>query len=317
MPRIMSRDGTGISSPDRRDVLKRGASLAGAVALPRGVISNAIAATSTTLVIAAPATPQSLDCNFDVSLGTFEAIAALYDNLLEFKKIPDPKQPGAFREDIADHPDMPAGLAIQGKLAESFEVDPAGKFIRFQLRQGVKSNWGNELTADDVKWTWDRKFGLGAIGAFYLSTLVLENKDSVKVEGKYTVSINLDHPNPLLAKLQPNLYTPIIDSTKCKQESTTDDPWARKFLENNSAGFGPYRLDQLQRGQQAVFKAREDYYRGKPAMDTVIFREVPTSATRLSLLQGGSVDVAQFLQPLEYTTLKKVNGVAVDAVKAS
>ena len=160
----MSRDEKAISSLDRRDVLKRGASLASAVALPGGVISNAIAATSTTLVIAAPATPQSLDCNFDVSLGTFEAIAALYDNLLEFKKIPDPKQPGASREDIADHPDMPAGIAVQGKLAESFELDPAGKFIRFQLRQGIRSNWGNELTAEDVKWTWDRKFGLGAIG---------------------------------------------------------------------------------------------------------------------------------------------------------
>ena len=209
-------------------------------------------AAANTLVIAAPATPQSLDCNFDVSLGTFEAIAVLYDNLLEFKKIPDPKQPGAFREDTADHPDLPAGLAIQGKLAESFELDPGGKFIRFQLRQGIKSNWGNELTAEDVKWTWDRKFALGALGAFFLSTLGLENKDGVKVEGKYTVSINLDNPNPLLAKLQPNLYNPIYDSTKCKQESNADDPWARKFLENNSAGFGPYRLEQLQRGQQAV-----------------------------------------------------------------
>src|ERR1700730_10244186 len=134
MPRIMSRDGKRISSPDRRDVLKRGASLAGAVALPSGMISNAIAATSTTLVIAAPATPQSLDCNFDVSLGTFEAIAALYDNLLEFKKITDPTQPSVFREDIADHPDMPAGLAIQGKLAEVFEVEPAGTVIRLQVR---------------------------------------------------------------------------------------------------------------------------------------------------------------------------------------
>jgi peptide/nickel transport system substrate-binding protein len=266
--------------PHRRDVLKSAATLAGSAALPRALVDSASAAASNTLVIAAPATPQSLDCNFDVSLGTFEAVAALYDNLLEFKKIPDPKVPGAFREDIADHPDQPAGLAIQGKLAESFELDPAGKFIRFQLRKGVKSNWGNELTAEDVKWTWDRKFGLGAIGAFYLSTLGLENKDGVKVEGKYTVSINLDHPNPLLAKLQPNLYAPIYDSTKCKEVSNADDPWARKFIENNSAGFGPYRLDQLQRGQQAVFKARDDYWQGKPAMDTVVFREVPTSATR-------------------------------------
>ena len=301
----------------RRDVLRGGATMAGMAAMPGRWVSEATAAAANTLVIAAPATPQSLDSNFDVSLGTFEAVAALYDNLLEFRKIADPKRPDAFREDIADHPELPSGLAVQGKLAQSFELDPAGKFIRFQLRQGVKSNWGNELTAEDVKWTWDRKFALGAIGAFYLSTLGLDNKDGVKVEGKYTVSINLDNPNPLLAKLQPNLYNPIYDSTKCKQVATTDDPWARKFIENNSAGFGPYRLEQLQRGQQAVFKARPDYYLGKPAMDTVIFREVPTSAARASLLQGGAVDIAQYLQPLEIIKLRGERGVAVDSVDAS
>jgi peptide/nickel transport system substrate-binding protein len=314
----MVEDATRGTPVNRRDLLKGGSALAAAAVLPAALrATEAQAATANTLVIAAPATPQSLDSNFDVSLGTFEAIAALYDNLLEFNKIPDPKVPGAFREDIADHPDMKYGNALKGKLAESFELDPDGKFIRFQLRQGVKSNWGNELTADDVKWTWDRKFGLGAIGAFYLSTLGLEKPEGVKVEGKYTVSINLDHSNPLLAKLQPNLYAPIYDSTKCKQMSSTDDPWARKFIENNSAGYGPYRLDQLQRGQQAVFKARPDYYLGKPAIDTVIFREVPTSATRASLLQGGAVDIAQYLQPLEIIKLRGQKGVTVDSVASS
>ena len=50
---------------------------------------------------------------------------------------------------------------MKGKLAESWELDPSGKRAVFKLREGVKSNWGNELTAEDVKWTWDRKFGLG------------------------------------------------------------------------------------------------------------------------------------------------------------
>src|ERR1700751_1956488 len=88
----------------RRVILKLGASLAGSAALPGGLATVASAAPSGNLVAPAPATPQRLDSNFDVSLGTFEAIAALYDNLLEVKKIPDPKRPGAFREDIAAHP---------------------------------------------------------------------------------------------------------------------------------------------------------------------------------------------------------------------
>jgi peptide/nickel transport system substrate-binding protein len=97
----------------------------------------------------------------------------------------------------------------------------------------------------------------------------------------------------------------------------TDDPWARKFIENESAGFGPYRLQQLTRGQQAVFQAREDYYGGKPAIDTVVFKEVPTSASRVQLLQGGAVDIAQYLQPLEVISLKNAPNVAVETVPAS
>lgn len=96
-----------------------------------------------------------------------------------------------------------------------------------------------------------------------------------------------------------------------------DDPWAKKFIENDSAGFGPYRLEQLTRGQQAVFKARDDYYLGKPSIDTVIFREVPTSAARVQLLQGGAVDIAQYLQPLEIISLRTAPNVVVETVPAS
>ena len=52
-------------------------------------------------------------------------------------------------------------------------------------------------------------------------------------------------------------------------------------------------------------------------MDTVIFREVPTSALCASLLQGGAVDIAQYLQPLEIIKLRGEKGVAVDSVDAS
>jgi peptide/nickel transport system substrate-binding protein len=55
----------------RRDFLKKGAAFASAVVLPSAADLQASAATvGSTLVIAAPATPQSLDCNFDGSLGT-------------------------------------------------------------------------------------------------------------------------------------------------------------------------------------------------------------------------------------------------------
>ncbi|MCB1994024.1 MAG: ABC transporter substrate-binding protein [Geminicoccaceae bacterium] len=303
---------------DRRTFFRTTTAIAGAAVMPRILaISPAMAQAGSTMVIAAPATPQSLDCNFDVSLGTFEAIGALYDGLLGFEKIPDPGVPDARREDISFHPELPGGVNMVGKLAESWELDPSGTRVVFKLREGVMSNWGNELTAEDVRWTWNRAFELGALGAFYTAVSGLTSPDDVRVEDKYVVSFNTQSPNPLLLKIHTNLYTPVYDSTKCKEVGGTDDPWARKFIENDSAGFGPYRLQQLTRGQQAVFAARDDYYGGKPAIDTVVFREVPTSAARVQLLQGGAVDIAQYLQPLEIISLQRVPNVVVETVPAS
>ncbi len=303
---------------DRRTFFRTTSAIAGAAVMPRILsIPSAHAQAGSTMVIAAPATPQSLDCNFDVSLGTFEAIGALYDGLLGFEKIPDAGVPSASREDISFHADLPGGVNMVGKLAESWELDPSGTRVVFKLREGVMSNWGNELTAEDVRWTWNRAFELGALGAFYTAVSGLTSPDDVRVEDKYVVSFNTAEPNPLLLKIQTNLYTPVYDSTKCKEVGGTDDPWARKFIENDSAGFGPYRLQQLTRGQQAVFAARDDYWGGKPAIDTVVFREVPTSAARVQLLQGGAVDIAQYLQPLEIISLQNVPNVAVETVPAS
>jgi len=302
----------------RRTVIEAAAAVAAGAALPASLSLTAEAAEEThTMVIAAPATPQSLDHEFDVSLGTIDSVGGLYDNLLEYEKVPDKNAPEALREDISVHTDRPYNLALKGKLAEKWEVSPDGMVGRFTLRQGVKSNWGNELTAEDVKWTWDRKLHLSGLGPFQTGVLGITKEEQIQVDSKYVISFHVPKPTPLLLKQMVNLSNPVYDATKCKQVASSDDPWAHKFLENNTAGFGPYVVSQLTRGQQAVFKARADYYRGKPYMDTVIFKEVPTSATRLSLLQGGSVDVAQFLQPLEYITLTKAPGVKVDAVPAS
>jgi peptide/nickel transport system substrate-binding protein len=270
-----------------------------------------------TLVIAAPATPQGLDIEFDVSLGSIDSLGALYEYMLAYEKIPDPQNANVLREDTGVHPDKKNGLALRGRLATDWEIAEDGRRAIFKLRDGVRSNWGNTFSAEDVKWTWDRKFNLKGQGIFQTSVLGLKSPDQIKVEGPMAISFNLEKPSPILLKQQCNLANPIYDSKKIKEVGGPDDPWGVKFLQNESAGFGPYRLQQLVRGQQAVFQARDDYWDEKPFMKTVVMREVPTSAARLSLLQGGAIDIAQFLQPREYVSIKGNPNVTFDAVNAS
>ena len=303
----------------RRQLLQTAAAAGAAVVAPAALREGAAEAQGreTTLVIAAPATPQGLDIEFDVSLGSIDSLGPLYEYMLAYEKIPDPHNPDVMREDTAVHPDKKYGLALRGRLATDWEMSADGTKATFKLREGVKSNWGNTFSAEDVKWTWDRKFNLKGQGIFQTSVLGLKHPDQVKIEGPMAISFNLEKPSPILLKQQCNLANPIYDSKKIKEVGGKDDPWGVNFLKNQSAGFGPYRLRQLVRGQQAVFEARKDYWDTAPYMKTVIMREVPTSAARLSLLQGGAVDIAQFLQPREYMSLKGNRSVAFDAVNAS
>jgi peptide/nickel transport system substrate-binding protein len=303
------------SEVDRRKFLGGAAAVAAVTAA--SAESARAADTSKTLLIASPSTPQGLDGEYDVSLGTVDSTGALYDNLIAFRKIPDPASPDVMREDIGVHPELPYGLALEGRLAEKWELAPDGTRATFTLRQGVKSAWGNPLTAEDVQYSWARRLTSKGIGAFMARTLGLTDIAQIKVESPQVVSFNLPKPTPLILKLHCNLAAPIYDQAKMKQVATSDDPWGNNFLKNSSAGFGPYQVAQIVRGQQAIFRARNDYYGAKPFFDTVVMREVPSSASRLSLLQGGAVDIAQFLAPREYLSLKTSPTATFDAVSAS
>ena len=303
----------------RRELLKGAAAVAGFAGTGISVRPDAALAEAPakTLVIASPATPQSLDIEDDNSLGTIDILGAVYEYLLGYEKIPDPNAPGVMREDTGVHSDRPNGLALQGRLAEKWTVSPDGLKATFVLREGIKSNWGNTLSAEDVKWTWDRKFHLKGQGTFQVSAVGLKSPDQVKIEGPNVVSFNLLKPNPVLLKQQCNLANPIYDSVKLKEVGGANDPWGTEFLKNETSGFGPYRLSQLVRGQQAIFQSRKDYWDAQPFMETVVMREVPTSASRLSLLQGGAVDIAQFLEPREVIALRRSPSVSVDAINSS
>ncbi|WP_341678078.1 ABC transporter substrate-binding protein [Niveibacterium sp. SC-1] len=303
--------------PSRRTFLKT-ATATGVLATASGrALAQAGTARAKTLVIAAPATPLSLDVENSLSLGTIDTVAAFYDYLIEFDTMPDPKVAGVLRENLKPNPSLPGGYHLKSRLAESWTFAPDGKSVQFKLRRGVVSNWGNPFTAKDVKYTFDRKFEVKGAGAFMTFVMGLPNKDAVVVDDDYTITFKLENPNAILMIVCGHLANPIFDSVKCKQMATPDDPWARKFLDTNVAGFGPYTLTSLQRGQQLVATARKDYCGDKPFFETVIFREVPASATRLQLLNGGSVDIAQGLSPTEMKSLGASKTVSVTSIEAS
>ncbi|MCC7426653.1 MAG: ABC transporter substrate-binding protein [Alphaproteobacteria bacterium] len=256
----------------RRSILKGAGGLAAAAYLP--ITSREAGAQQVrTLVIAAPETPKGFDGDA-LAPGTQETVVQVYEGLTRYARV---QRDGRTFLDPT---------TVEGHLAERWTLENDGKTVVFKLREGVKSFHGNELTAADVEWSWAKSFAQRRTGLFIANVC---NVKEVKARSKYEVAFNLEAPSSILLNAL-TLYVPgIYDSTEVKKHATPEDPWALRWLVTNSAGFGAYHVQSVRAGEQAVFVANPNYFRGAPYFQRVIYREVPSGANRVTLLRTGQV----------------------------
>jgi ABC-type transport system substrate-binding protein len=255
--------------------LRRRALLAGAATASYLPMTSRFAAAqqAKTMLLAAPGTPEGMDGDA-LRPGTQETVTQVYEGLTRYARM---QRDGRLYLD----PNQ-----IEGHLAEKWTTSADGKTWVFTLRAGVKSPFGNELSAADVEWGWQKSFAQKRTGAFIAG---VANVTSVKALSQHEVQFDLSAPSSIfLACL--TLYTPgIYDTTEVRKYATPDDPWALKWMETHTAGYGAYHLESVQPGQQAVFVANPNYFRGAPFFQRVIYRAVPSGASRVALLRAGQV----------------------------
>jgi peptide/nickel transport system substrate-binding protein len=301
-------------APTRRKALQNlaavgGLTAAGSLAAPALLPKPAAAAPGDQLIVAVSGTPVSLDPEYGASLESWELPVFIYEYLVSYKFTKGPDGVGL--------PDFNA--EPEPRLAEKWTVAPDGKKITFFLRKGVKSQYGNEFTSQDVKWSWDRCFALNTAGTWMMKSSSVPNADAIKIVEPYVLEVSLSGANTLLLTEQAmSLNAPVIyDSTEAKKHATAADPWAKDWLAKNSATFGPYRVTQYVPGQQVVFEVNPNYYRDKPKIRQVIWREVPSSATRLQLLVSGSAHIVKELDARERQQVTGKPSVQVIAIKGN
>jgi len=250
------------------------AMLAPAAVLAAALVSPAPGvAQQRTLVLAAAGTPEGFDGDA-LRPGTQETVVQVYEGLTRYARVE--RDGRTFL-----NPNV-----IEGHLAERWTVSPDGKSYLFTLRQGVKSAHGNELTAADVEWGWKKSFDQKRTGNFIAG---VSNVTGVAARSRYEVEFTLSGPSSIFLSAL-TLYTPsIYDSTEAKKHATAEDPWALKWMETNTAGFGAYHLESIRAGEQAIFVANPNYFRGQPHFTRIVYRAVPSAASRITLLKTGQV----------------------------
>ena len=173
------------------------------------------------------------------------------------------------------------GKNLAPALAESWSASPDGLVYEFVLRKGVKFHNGDLVTADDVKFSFDRYRGISAKPL----------KDRVAA---------IETPDP--GRVRFRLKQPWPDFLAFYGGISTGASWVvpRKYVEKVGddgfkkapIGAGPYKFVSFTPGIELVLEAVDGYWRKAPTVKRLVFKSVPDVATRLVMLKRGDVDAA-------------------------
>lgn len=181
-------------------------------------------------------------------------------------------------------------MKIVPELAESFsQIDPVT--YEFVLRKGVKFHSGAEMTAEDVKYTFDRLTKDGAMGGQTSprKSLMGPLKDT-SVVNPTTVRFHLSEPWPILPAYLP--FQQVVSKAFVEKIGT-------QALATQADGTGPFKLVDWRRGDSIILERFDGYYGGAPGLapvgkagvERVVFKIIPESASRVAALLAGEVDI--------------------------
>lgn len=215
------------------------------------------------IVFATPVLSQNFDVSAMISTADYLVSDMVYDGLINLG--PAGKYPG---------------------LAVSWTTSADGKTIDFKLREGVKFHNGDPLTAEDVKFTYEKIIAPDSTHAYrrgFQDSLI-----RVEVVDKQTARFVLKQPWPAFFTTARYALTHIMPKDYYEKVGS-------KGFREKPVGTGPFRFAELKAGEWTRFEANANYWAGAPKVKEVTQRLVAEPFTRYAMIERGEADIASGL----------------------
>ncbi|MCF8468272.1 MAG: ABC transporter substrate-binding protein [Sneathiella sp.] len=206
------------------------------------------------------------------------------------------------------------GLALYDKdmsvipgLAESWKLLTPTTW-EFKLRKGVKFHEGQDFTADDVIFSWQRAASEGSDQKVRAAGI----KNITKVDD-FTIVVETPAPNPILIQDLPVLF--IMDKEWSEEHGTTNATSATGEDKGNYAnlhanGTGPFMVKSHQADVKTIMLRNEHYWKDIPSNVTEVeFTPIKEAPTRVAALISGELDLVYPVPVQDWERLDAAKGV--------
>lgn len=249
-----------------------------------------------TFVYCSEGSPSSFNPQIVTDGTSFNASSrTIYNRLVEF--------------DLGTTKVMPA-------LAESYSASKDGLTYTFKLRKGVKFQTTSYFTptrdfnADDVLFSFNRqrlkdhpfnKIGGGTYEYWDSMEMGATIKD-IKKTDDHTVVITLSKPEaPFIANLAMD-FASILSAEYADKLSKAG---RQSDIDTKPVGTGPFAFQEYTKDNSIRYNANPAYWRGKAAIDKLVFAITPDASVRLQKLRTGECHLAIDPSPADHEAIKK------------
>ena len=166
-------------------------------------------------------------------------------------------------------------------LASSWDFDTKTNTYTFHMAENATWHDGESVTAEDVKFTIEAIMNPenGSENAPNY-----EDVQEINVIDDHTISFQLDAPNVAFLDYMTMAVLP-------KHLLEGEDMQTSDFF-RNPVGTGPYKLESWEKGQAITLTRNEDYFKGTPNIDTIVFKIVEDDNAKALQLRSGELNLA-------------------------
>ncbi len=190
-------------------------------------------------------------------------------------------------------------------------ISADGKTYTFKLRDNVKFHTGNVMTADDWVFSMKRLHYVSDNPSFLADPFSTKDAVNVTAVDPMTVKFTLDSPNVAFLSYMATNNTVVVDSKAVKEKGgldtadAKDKDKAKDFLDQSSAGTGPFILKSFKLKEEVVMDKNPNYWRAPAKIDRFILKQTKDSGTERQQLEAGTIDIANDLDPDAVADLEK------------